>query len=233
MRYRDDLPLVLSSVDLHIKAGEKVAIVGKTGSGKTSLVQALFRLYPIEQGILKVGGKSADTGAGGVSLTKYRSSMAYITQQATLFLGTIRTNLDSSGLIEDEMLIEALRRVQFLEATSTHGDYKRWLDFPISENGSNLSVGERQLICMARCLLQDAPVVILDEATSSVDPKSEEIITKATDEFFKGKTLLIIAHRLSTIQSCDRVVWLQNGRVHKSGSPKEILPEFKATNLDV
>ncbi len=126
-----------------------------------------------------------------------------------------------------------MRRVHFLQDGATAEEYRYWLDYQVEERGRNLSAGERQLLCMARCLLQDAPVVILDEATSAVDPRSEEILTRATEEFFTGKTQIIIAHRLSTVRSCDRVIWLQQGLVHKIGTPAEVLPEFERADLSI
>ncbi len=255
LRYRADLPPVLKGVDLHVRAGERLAVVGKTGSGKTSLVQALFYLYPIERGRIRVAGYEAELRvpeprdgsprAGRVDLVTFRSLLAYITQEPTLFLGTIRENLMAPGVQSlaaderlrgvfrhtDDELIDALARVQFLREGATREEYRYWLDYQVEERGRNLSSGERQLLCMARCLLQDAPVVILDEATSAVDPRSEEILTRATDEFFRGKTQIIIAHRLSTIRSCDRVLWLQQGVVHRVGPPGEVLPEFERAEL--
>lgn len=254
-RYRPDLPPVLQGIDVEIRAGERLAVVGKTGSGKTSLVQALFCLYPAEKGSIEVDGLQADTGralqggARALPLAAYRSRLAYITQEPTLFLGTLRENLMApgaraeaqkdrpAGLLlpshTEEEIIEALRRVQFLREQATDEEYRYWLDYQVEERGRNLSSGERQLLCMARCLLQDAPVVILDEATSAVDPRSEEILTRATDEFFRGKTQIVIAHRLSTVQSCDRVLWLAQGKVHRLGPPSEVLPEFERANLSV
>ena len=108
-------------------------------------------------------------------------------------------------------------------------EHPKKLYLPIEERGKNLSLGERQLICMARCLLQDSPVVVMDEATSSVDPHSEEIMVRATEDFFHGRTQLIIAHRLSTLQKCDRILWLKNGKVHRWGPTSEVLPEFTKT----
>lgn len=255
LRYRQDLPPVLKGVTLQIRAGERLAVVGKTGSGKTSLVQALFHLYPLQSGSIRVDGVEAANGitssdATLVDLAAYRSMLAYITQEPTLFLGSLRENLMAPGakplkeipktksentLPEhtEEEIIEALRRVQFLREGATNEEYRYWLDYHVEERGRNLSSGERQLVCMARCLLQDSPVVILDEATSAVDPRSEEILTRATDEFFKGKTQIIIAHRLSTVRSCDRILWLQEGQVHRLGTPAEVLPEFESAELRV
>ena len=215
----------------------------------------------IERGSIRVGGFEAALVDGGASsaevgerllrgeavdLHAYRSLLAYITQEPTLFMGTIRENLiapgsrppprsgDGGGASRSEdALIEALVRVQFLREEAKRDEYRYWLDYQVEERGRNLSAGERQLLCMARCLLQDAPVVILDEATSAVDPRSEEILTRATDELFRGKTQIIVAHRLSTIRSCDRVLWLQNGVVHRIGSPQEILPDFERAELRV
>jgi len=234
LRYREDLPPILRGIDLQIRAGERIAVIGKTGSGKTTLVQALFRLYPIESGSIRVAGVEAHVNGSAdsdvVDLQQYRTLLAYITQEATLFLGTLRENLKGPGAVQDQgdsQLVEALKRVQFLRTDATHEEYQYWLDYQVDERGRNLSAGERQLVCMARCLLQDTPVVVLDEATSAVDPRSEEILTRATEEVFVGKTQILIAHRLSTIRSCDRVLWLENGRVHRLGTPAEVLPEFE------
>jgi ABC-type multidrug transport system fused ATPase/permease subunit len=230
MRYRSGLPLVLENISLEIEAGERVAIIGKTGSGKTSLVQALFRLYPIDSGTIQIGGMSAKVDELGpsdgleVDLQSYRSLLSYITQEAILFTGSLRENLDPTGLRSDLALMQSLHRVQFT-------DQGNMLDLPVEEKGRNFSSGERQLICMARCLLEERPVVVLDEATSAVDPKSEEILTRATEEFFKGKTQIIIAHRLSTIRYCDRVVWLEAGRIRRVGKPEDVLPEFEGADL--
>jgi ABC-type multidrug transport system fused ATPase/permease subunit len=245
MRYRADLPPVLQGLSFSLAAGERLAVVGRTGSGKTSLVQAIFRLYPLEKGSIRVGGHEAevdDGREGAAPLGSYRSLLSYITQDATLFLGTLRENLKSPGGNapvaangqkdwSDADLIQALRKVQFLRPEAKDEEYAFWLEYQVEEKGRNLSAGERQLVCVARCLLQDTPVVVLDEATSAVDPRSEEILTRATDEFFAGKTQIIIAHRLSTVRSCDRMLWLQEGRVHRLGPTAEVMAEFQRSEL--
>jgi ABC-type multidrug transport system fused ATPase/permease subunit len=249
LRYREDLPAVLQGIQVTIAPGERLAVIGKTGSGKTSLVQALFRLYPIERGLIRIGGYCADLrenprpdqppGPGFIDLSAYRSLLAYITQEPTLFLGTLRENLFGPGAVaqkggsEDEAAVEALRHVHFLHPEARKEEYHYWLDYPVEERGRNLSAGERQLVCMARCLIQNTPVVIFDEATSAVDPRSEEILTRATEEFFRGRTQIIIAHRLSTIRSCDRVLWLEKGKVRMLGPPGEVLPQFEAADLEI
>jgi ABC-type multidrug transport system fused ATPase/permease subunit len=238
-RYAPDLPLVLNDVSFEIKAGEKVGIVGRTGSGKSSLIQALFRLYPIDQGEIRIEGQQAsvpsrttskDSAAApnGIDLGVYRRSIAYIAQEPTLFRGTLRENLDLSGLHSDTLLIEALERV---ELDGWFRSLPSGLNSHIEEKGKNLSAGERQLLCMARCLLQDAPVVVMDEATSAIDPQTEEVLVKATEEFFADRTQVIIAHRLSTLIDCDRVLWLKSGAVKMFDRPEVVLPLFREAEL--
>ncbi len=230
-RYRKDLPPVLKGLSFDIKPGERFGIIGRTGSGKSSLIQALFYLYPLDQGSVRIDGKYPDPiegpkQANAVDLGLYRRSIAFIAQDPTLFRGTLRENLDVNQEKSDEDLMEALRKVGLQEWANSY-DLQR----PIEERGRNLSQGERQLICMARCLLQDSPVIVMDEATSSVDPQSEEILVRATEEFFRDKTQIIIAHRLSTLQNCDRILWLQNGEIRMIGKPSEVLPTFQKAKL--
>jgi len=237
-RYAPDLPLVLNDVSLDIKAGEKVGIVGRTGSGKSSLIQALFRLYPIDQGEIRIEGQQASVpnrslskesvAMNGIDLGVYRRSIAYIAQEPTLFRGTLRENLDLNGVHSDTLLIEALDRV---ELDGWFRSLPNGLASHIEEKGKNLSAGERQLLCMARCLLQDAPVVVMDEATSAIDPQTEEVLVKATEEFFADRTQVIIAHRLSTLIDCDRVLWLKSGTVKMFDRPEVVLPLFREAEL--
>jgi ABC-type multidrug transport system fused ATPase/permease subunit len=154
--------------------------------------------------------------------------MAFISQEPILFQGSLRFNLDIEGHHPDANLNEVLLKVGLLEWVQAHPD---GLNMKIEERGKNLSLGERQLLCMARCLLQQSPIVIMDEATSSVDPQSEEILVRATEEFFADRTQIIIAHRLSTLAKCDRILWLQNGEIVALGPTSEVLPRFKKTEL--
>jgi ABC-type multidrug transport system fused ATPase/permease subunit len=238
-RYGSDLPWVLKGLDFAIRPGEKIGIVGRTGSGKTSFVQALFHLYPIERGRilvdgirprLKVAAGGEIAGASEADLGLFRRSIALISQEPTLFRGTLRENLDLTGSCQDHRLHEVLARVGLQEwlESQTLG-----LGMMIEERGKNLSAGEKQLLCMARCLLQDAPVVVMDEATSSVDPQSEEILVRATREFFADRTQIIIAHRLSTLDDCDRILWLHKGEIRMFDRPEVVLPVFTSTELHV
>lgn len=229
-RYRDDLPWVLKNINFRVQAGERLGIVGRTGSGKSSLIQALFYLYPIAKGTISINDhqpKIADKSTG-IDLNLYRKSMAFISQEPILFQGSLRFNLDIKNEFPEEMLWHVLEQVGLRSWVENQPDK---LNMKIEERGKNLSLGERQLLCMARCLLQDAPIVIMDEATSSVDPQSEEIMVKATEEFFSDRTQIIIAHRLSTLAKCDRILWLQNGEIVALGPTAEVLPRFKSTDL--
>ncbi|UXR63090.1 ATP-binding cassette domain-containing protein [Bdellovibrio bacteriovorus] len=229
-RYREDLPWVLKGVNFEVKAGERLGIVGRTGSGKSSLIQALFYLYPIDKGQISINTHlpKLSEEASGVDLNLYRKSMAFIAQEPILFQGSLRFNLDIDGQIPEEKLLSVLEQVGLREWVLAQPG---GLEMKIEERGKNLSLGERQLLCMARCLLQQAPIVIMDEATSSVDPQSEEIMVRATEEFFSDRTQIIIAHRLSTLAKCDRILWLQNGEIVALGPTDEVLPRFKNTEL--
>jgi ABC-type multidrug transport system fused ATPase/permease subunit len=221
-RYRPDLPWVLKNINLKINAGERLGIVGRTGSGKTSLIQVLFHLYPIDEGEVLIDQKAF------IDLEQHRKSISLISQDPVIFKGTLRENLSLDKSKKESDLISVLHRVGL----------KLWLDglsdglqTQIDERGRNLSQGEKQLLCMARCLLQDSPIVIMDEATSNVDPHSEEILVRATSDFFAERTQIIIAHRLSTIEKCDRILWLHNGEIKMLGKPSEVLPEFREAHL--
>jgi len=221
-QYRSDLPPILKGLTFKIHAGERFGIVGRTGSGKSSLIQALFSLYPLTEGKIQIDGADPSN----MDLKTFRHQISFIAQDPTLFSGTLRDNLDVESHRAEQDIFAALQRVGLKDWASFEGLRKS-----VEEKGRNLSLGERQLICMARCLLQNSPIVVMDEATSSVDPHSEEILVRATDEFFTGKTQIIIAHRLSTLRNCDRILWLHNGTVQMLGSPAEVLPVFQKTSL--
>lgn len=240
-RYREDLPWVLKGLNFQVQAGERLGIIGRTGSGKSSLIQALFYLYPLADGLISIDGKAPNVrndSAGGlensvgseVDLNLYRRAIAFISQDPVLFSGTLRDNLDIDHHLADDKLREVLEKVGLWSWVQNQ---PQGLNMKIEERGKNLSLGERQLLCMARCLLQDAPVVIMDEATSSVDPESEEILVRATEEFFSDRTQIIIAHRLSTLKKCDRILWLQNGEIVALGPVHEVLPKFEKTTTPI
>jgi ABC-type multidrug transport system fused ATPase/permease subunit len=230
-RYAPELPWILKDISFNVKPGERLGVIGRTGSGKSSLIQALFYLYPIEKGSVAVAQRvprfSPEDTEDLRDLNLYRRSIALIAQDPVLFQGTLRSNLDPWQKRRDHELMEVLHRV----GLSSWTIQKDILDIRIEERGKNLSQGERQLLCLARCLLQEAPIVIMDEATSSVDPLSEEIMVKATEELFRNKTQIIIAHRLSTLSQCDRILWLDRGEIKKIGPAQEILKDFEKQDM--
>ena len=216
MRYRPGLPLVLRSVNLTIKAGERVGIVGRTGSGKSSLISCLLRLVELEQ---DSGGKVYIDGVdiAGIGINLLRSAVAVIAQDPVLFSGTLRTNLDPFHQYNDNQLDDCVQRTLSLlnkQALS--------LDTVVEENGANFSVGQRQLICIARALLCGCKVVILDEATAAVDVETDALIQKYIREGFRDATVLTIAHRLNTIMDSDRVLVMDNGCLAEFDTPKAL-----------
>ncbi len=161
-------------------------------------------------------------GIQPLDLNRYRRLISLISQDPALFQGRLRDNLDITGKLTEGEMISALLKVGLHDWANGEG-----LDFVIEERGRNVSSGEKQLICIARCLLQDTPLILMDEATSSIDPKSEELVMKASETFFQGRTQIIIAHRLSTIEKCDRLLWLHEGELKMMAKPSEVLAELK------
>jgi ABC-type multidrug transport system fused ATPase/permease subunit len=217
MSYRADSPLILQEVSLSIPAGCKVGVVGRTGSGKTSLIQSLFRMVYVRGG---------DILFDGVSLLQrdvrsVRDLFGVVPQDPYLFAGTLRSNLDPDGAISDERLVEAIEIV---------GLGMR-LDDTVSEGGRNISVGERQLLCLARVLVQDKPIILLDEPTSSVDNITDAKIQGALHGAFADRTVIAIAHRLDTLRTYDMIVEIGQGRVIRSGPVGEILQGLSASDV--
>ncbi|PWU12633.1 MAG: hypothetical protein C5B49_16030 [Bdellovibrio sp.] len=229
-RYDQELPWVFQDFNLRIGAGEKVGVVGRTGSGKSSLTQILLRLYPLQSGRILIDGVPAvaPSESSGIDLMTYRRLFSFISQDPVLFRSSLRDNLDFERLHEDSSILAVMQMVGLEEWSSPEA-----LQLQIEERGRNVSYGEKQLICLARALLRNSPVVIMDEATSAVDPQSEEILVRATHQFFSGKTQIIIAHRLSTLESCDRILWLRQGRLVGDGPPREILSRFSKSDLSL
>jgi ABC-type multidrug transport system fused ATPase/permease subunit len=217
LRYRPNLPLVLHDFTLQIRPGEKLAIVGRTGAGKSSIMTALFRIVEPAAGSITIDG----VDIASVSLHTLRSRMAIIPQDATLLRGTIRSNLDPFGQRSDLELWSALRKVHLVpeSGAETGPGHKLTLETAVEAEGANFSVGERQLLALARALVRDARIVVADEATSSIDFESDARIQKAMVRGFRGKTLLCIAHRLKTIIGYDRVCVIEDGRVVELDTP--------------
>ncbi|GAA6021728.1 hypothetical protein JCM11491_001395 [Sporobolomyces phaffii] len=225
LRYRPELPPVLRDLSLEIKAGEKVGVVGRTGAGKSSLTLALYRMVELSRGRITIDGLDIAT----LGLAQLRERLAIIPQDPVLFNGTIRTNLDPFSVYDDARLWSALRRAWLVDrdrdpvGTSRSSSFS--LDTKIEDEGANLSVGERSLVSLARALVKDAKVVVLDEATASVDLETDAKIQETIRSEFKDKTLLCIAHRINTIIAYDRILVLSAGRVEAFDSPLTLFNE--------
>ncbi|KAI0795014.1 multidrug resistance-associated ABC transporter [Abortiporus biennis] len=219
LAYREGLPLVLKGVDFEVKPGEKVGIVGRTGAGKSSLLQALFRIVNVQDGSIVIDGYNIHD----IGLDTLRTRLALVPQDSTLFLGTLRENLDPQATRTDAEIISALKRAWLLPRDNSPVDpvveAKFSLDATVSDEGSNYSAGEKQLLALCRALVKNSKIIILDEATSSVDVETDAKLQKTIQTEFASSTLLCIAHRLNTIVYYDRVLVMDAGQVAEFDTP--------------
>ncbi|XP_060179357.1 ABC transporter C family member 2-like [Lycium barbarum] len=216
LRYRPELPPVLHGISFTIPPSDKVGVVGRTGAGKSSMFNALFRLVEPESGRILID----DCDVSKFGLTDLRKVLGIIPQAPVLFSGTVRFNLDPFNEHNDADLWESLERAHLKDVIRRNS---LGLDAEVSEAGENFSVGQRQLLSLARALLRRSKILVLDEATAAVDVRTDALIQKTIREEFKSCTMLIIAHRLNTIIDCDRILLLDSGKLLEYDTPEVLL----------
>ena len=217
VRYREGLPLSLRGISFKIEGGSRVGVVGRTGGGKSTLVQALLRLLESESGQITIDGVDISK----LGLHKLRTSVSVIPQSPVLYGGcSLRENLDPFHHHNDNQISEALSDVHMLDAVQSlsHG-----LDTTVAEGGLNFSVGQRQLFCLARAILRRNKILILDEPTANVDSHTDKLLQEAVAKSFEGATILAVAHRLDTVINYDKILVLGSGGLLEYGSPQELI----------
>lgn len=208
---------VITDFSASVKEGQTVAIVGPTGAGKTTMVKLLMRYYDVDSGAIRIGGHDVRE----FDRNDLRSMVGMVLQDTWLFKGTIRENIRYGNLEATDEQVEAAAKAAFADhfIRTLPGGY----EMEINEDASNISQGQRQLLTIARAILADRRMLILDEATSSVDTRTEELIQRAMDRLMHGRTSFVIAHRLSTIRNADLILVVQNGNIVEQGNHTELL----------
>uniref|UniRef100_A0A8C9HUR6 Multidrug resistance-associated protein 1 n=2 Tax=Piliocolobus tephrosceles TaxID=591936 RepID=A0A8C9HUR6_9PRIM len=218
LRYREDLDFVLRHINVTINGGEKVGIVGRTGAGKSSLTLGLFRINESAEGEIIIDG----INIARIGLHDLRFKITIIPQDPVLFSGSLRMNLDPFSQYSDEEVWTSLELAHLKGFVSALPDK---LDHECAEGGENLSVGQRQLVCLARALLRKTKILVLDEATAAVDLETDDLIQSTIRTQFEGCTVLTIAHRLNTIMDYTRVIVLDKGEIQEYGAPSDLLQQ--------
>ena len=228
VKYRPDTEIVLKNINFLIQGKEKIGIVGRTGSGKSSLTLSLFRIVEAFKGKIEIDGQNI----ADIPLKKLRRAISIVPQEPFLLEGTLKTNLDPLNIYTEEEINDVLEKVQLyqmLEHDNVKGkNVLKGINTEIKEYGNNLSFGCRQLLCVARAILRKSKVIILDEATSSVDQKTEDIISNAVDVMFKDSTVITIAHRINTVKKCQKIIVMNAGEVVEVGNPDDLIKDTKS-----
>ena len=217
--YRPDTPEILKNINIEIVPGDKVAIVGRTGSGKSSMVLALSRILEPNHGQIKID----DVDIQNVDLDYLRQSITIVPQESFIIEGNLRDNIDPLNKYTDEEILIFLD--DFCLFKNVEKSEK--LQIEIKEGGKNLSNGQKQLICFVRAIIKNNKIIILDEATSSLDIETEKIIQENIEKYFKDVTLIMITHHIHMVKNCKKVIVIEQGRIVESGDYEELLKNKK------
>ena len=223
VQYRPETEIVLKNLNFEINPREKIGIVGRTGSGKSTIALCLFRILEAKEGKIYMD----DVDISQIGLKKLRSNITIIPQDPTLMEGSLKFNIDPLNNHTEKEIEDVMREIGFwyicernLEENKNKPDNEKGLNMIITENGGNISIGERQLICITRAILRKSKIIIMDEATASIDVNTENIIQKAINNLLKDSTILTIAHRIKTVLNSDRILVLDKGQVVEFDKPK-------------
>ena len=226
VQYRPETEIVLKNLNFEINPREKIGIVGRTGSGKSTIALCLFRILEAKEGKIYIDGVDISQ----IGLKKLRSNITIIPQDPTLMEGSLKFNIDPLNNHTEKEIEDVMREIGFwyicernLEENKNKPDNEKGLNMIITENGGNISIGERQLICITRAILRKSKIIIMDEATASIDVNTENIIQKAINNLLKDSTILTIAHRIKTVLNSDRILVLDKGQVVEFDKPKFLL----------
>lgn len=211
--YEADTP-ILNNISFHVPMGKTMAIVGETGAGKSTIINLISRLYPQFEGSISIGGNEIND----VPLSQLRTWVSVVVQDVFIFSGTLRENIDLANEYSDHQIIKAIENLGLEDILLSKG-----LDYEIGERGSGLSLGEKQLVSFVRATLYNPPILILDEATSSIDPATEQIIQATIPKLTKNRTSIVIAHRLGTIVNADQILFMSKGEIAERGTHDELM----------
>jgi ABC-type multidrug transport system fused ATPase/permease subunit len=213
--YRPDTPDILKNINIQISPGEKVGIVGRTGSGKSSMVLALSRILEPKYGEIKID----DVDIQNIDLDYLRQNISIVPQESFIIEGNLRENIDPLNKYSDKKILDILDDFHLFKEV----DNNEKLNIEIKEGGKNLSNGQKQLICFVRALIKNNKIIILDEATSSLDLETEKIIQSNMEKYFKNTTLIMITHHINMVKNCKKIIVVNQGRIMESGEYENLL----------
>ena len=230
-KYRPETEIVLKKLNVEINGGEKIGVVGKSGSGKSTLALALFRVIEAYQGKILID----DVNIADLSLNKLRKNMCIIPQDPTLFESTVRDNVDPLKEFTNKEIFDILEELEFFEFLDIKNKIyfnnnpkiyiKQCLNYKIKENGENISLGKKQLLCFARAVLKKSKIIIMDEATATLDQKTQSILLKALEKYFQNCTVLSIAHRIESVMNFDRIMVFDQGELREFDKPSQLIKQ--------